>query len=60
MAGKLQVTWVKSAGRKSFIPTLRGLGLRKLNHTVLRSDTPEIRGMIKKVIHLLEVKEIKE
>ena len=58
MAGKLQVKWIKSAGRKEFLPIIRGIGLRKLNHTVVRSDTPEIRGMIKKVIHLLEVKEL--
>ncbi len=62
MAGKLQVTWVKSniAGCSKFEPVLRGLGLRKLNQTVIRSDTPEIRGMVKKVIHLLKVEEINE
>lgn len=36
---------------------LRGLGLKKLNQTVERPNTPEIRGMVKKVIHLLEVEE---
>jgi len=36
---------------------LRGLGLRHLRQTVLRPNTPEIRGMIKKVIHLVEVEE---
>ncbi|MDA8099144.1 MAG: 50S ribosomal protein L30 [Nitrospiraceae bacterium] len=34
---------------------LEGLGLRKLNRTVVRPDTPEIRGMISKVSHLLQV-----
>jgi large subunit ribosomal protein L30 len=34
-----------------------GLGLRRLNHTVERQDTPEIRGMIDKVSHLLQVVE---
>ena len=35
--------------------TLRGLGLTKLQKTVTLSDTPEIRGMLSKVIHLIEV-----
>lgn len=60
MNGKLQITLKKSPGRKEFEPVLRGLGLRKLHHTVIRSNTPEIRGMVKKVIHLLDVEEINE
>jgi len=35
--------------------TIKGLGLRKLNSEVIRQDRPEIRGMINKVPHLLEV-----
>lgn len=38
--------------------TLVGLGLNKLHKTIIRKDTPEIRGMVKKVIHLLSVEEI--
>jgi large subunit ribosomal protein L30 len=34
-----------------------GLGLRKLNQTVVRPDTPEIRGMVRRISHLLEVRE---
>ena len=37
--------------------TLRGLGLRRLHHTVVLADTPSIRGMVKKVMHLVEVSE---
>ena len=37
--------------------TLTGLGLTKTNKTVVRSDTPEIRGMLAKVAHLVEVEE---
>lgn len=37
--------------------TVRGLGLRKLHQTVEHRDTPEIRGMIHKVQHLVEVEE---
>jgi large subunit ribosomal protein L30 len=33
--------------------TVRGLGLRRLNHTVELEDTPAVRGMINKVIYLL-------
>jgi large subunit ribosomal protein L30 len=39
---------------------LRGLGLKKLNNTVTLADTPQNRGMINKVIHLLSVEESKE
>jgi len=35
--------------------TLRGLGLRRLQHTVQVEDTPSVRGMIEKVKHLVEV-----
>lgn len=34
---------------------VRGLGLRRLQQTVERQDTPEIRGMLSKVSHLVEV-----
>ncbi|MBW2019441.1 MAG: 50S ribosomal protein L30 [Deltaproteobacteria bacterium] len=36
---------------------LQGLGLRKLNRTIVLKDTPVVRGMIRKVSHLLEVEE---
>ena len=39
--------------------TLRGLGLRRIRHTVERQDTPAVRGMIKKIQHLVEVVEEK-
>ncbi|MFQ5893554.1 MAG: 50S ribosomal protein L30 [Nitrospinota bacterium] len=34
---------------------LRGLGLKKLHQTVVRQDTREIRGMVNKVIHMVDV-----
>jgi large subunit ribosomal protein L30 len=37
-----------------------GLGLRKLNSEVVRKNTPEIRGMIRKISHLLKVEEIEK
>lgn len=35
--------------------TLDALGLKKMNHTVVKEDTPSILGMVKKVHHLVEV-----
>lgn len=57
---KLQITLVKSAyGRlPNHRACLQGLGLRRINQVVLREDTPCIRGMIQKVIHLLSVEEV--
>jgi large subunit ribosomal protein L30 len=37
--------------------TLRSLGLRRIGHSVEREDTPQVRGMIAKVAHLVEVSE---
>ncbi len=38
--------------------TVKALGLRRIHHSVVRSDTPVIRGMINKVKHLVEVTEL--
>lgn len=38
--------------------TLDALGLHKMNHTVIKEDNPSIRGMVKAVAHLVEVKEL--
>lgn len=37
---------------------LRGLGLGKLNRVVILPDTPEIRGMAKKILHLIAIDEV--
>jgi len=57
---KLKIKQVKSyIGRpEKHRRVLRGLGLGKLNRTVLLNDTPEIRGMAQKVIHLIAVEEV--
>jgi large subunit ribosomal protein L30 len=59
---KLKITLVKSyIGRpQKQRQILRGMGLRKLNRTVLLEDTPEIRGMILKVNHLVFMEEFTE
>lgn len=56
---KLQVTLVKSpAGRLvNHRQCVRGLGLRRMHHTVTVEDTPANRGMINLVSYMLEVKE---
>lgn len=53
---KVKVTLVRSViGTKvSHRATVRGLGLRRLNHTVELQDTPAVRGMINKVSYLLK------
>jgi large subunit ribosomal protein L30 len=57
---KLRVTQTASgAGRKpGQKETLVGLGLNKLRRTRELEDTPAIRGMIRKVAHLLKVEEL--
>ncbi|MDO8369449.1 MAG: 50S ribosomal protein L30 [Candidatus Nitrotoga sp.] len=54
--GKLQVTLVKSVigTKESHRACVRGLGLRRLNHTVIVEDTPAVRGMINKVYYLVK------
>jgi large subunit ribosomal protein L30 len=58
---KLKITMVKSyIGRpEKQRQILRGMGLGRLNKTVLLEDTPEIRGMINKVSHLVFMEEVK-
>ncbi|MBN2586916.1 MAG: 50S ribosomal protein L30 [Candidatus Fermentibacteraceae bacterium] len=57
---KLRITQVKSAiGRQEVQKlTLEALGIKRLNQTVVHRDRPEIRGMINRVAHLLEVEEV--
>jgi large subunit ribosomal protein L30 len=56
-AKNIKITLVKSGiarpGKHKAI--LIGLGLKKLNKAIIRLDTPEIRGMINKVSHLVQV-----
>lgn len=56
---KIKIKLVKSTiGRKKDqIATVKALGLRKIRHVVEHEDTPQIRGMINKVTHLVEVEE---
>ena len=59
MSDTVKVTQRKSRNGcdKRQLDTLRSLGLRRIGHTVEHSDSPQIRGMIHKVRHLVEVSE---
>jgi len=57
MALKLKITLVRSAidRPQTQKDTVRGLGLRRLHQSVVREDTPSIRGMVRKIQHLVTV-----
>lgn len=56
---QLKVTLYRSMnGRlKSHVSCVRGLGIRKINQSVVVADTPEIRGMINKISYMLHVED---
>lgn len=62
MVKQVKVTLKHSAiGRPAKqLATLKGLGLRRIGGSRLLENTPAVRGMIKKVLHLVEVVEIEE
>ena len=55
----MQVTQIKSknGSDKAQLATLESLGLRRIGHTVEVSDTPQSRGMLHRVRHLVRVEE---
>ncbi|MDF3051242.1 MAG: ribosomal protein [Pseudonocardia sp.] len=57
---KLRITQVRSAigGKRNQRATLQSLGLRKIRQSVERDDTPQLRGMINTVRHLVTVEEV--
>jgi len=59
MAGTVKVTLTKSkiGSTRKIRATLVGLGLTRREKTVVRKETPEIRGMLRKVEHLVTVEE---
>jgi large subunit ribosomal protein L30 len=56
---KIRIRQVRSSigTKRGHREVLRGLGLRRIRHEVVREDTPAIRGMVNKVSYLLEVRE---
>ena len=59
MSGEVKVTLIKSHIGKPFSQraVLNGLGLTRVNRTVVLKDTPEIRGMLNKVPHMVKIEE---
>ena len=57
---QLKITWTKSCiGRpEPQRRIIRSLGLRRLHQSVVHGDTPTIRGMVRKVPHLVTVEEV--
>ena len=55
----LKITQIKSViGQRSDMKkTAEALGLRKMHQTVMKTDTPQIRGMVNKIRHLVLVEE---
>jgi large subunit ribosomal protein L30 len=63
MAKKLKVTQIKSsigAQKAKHVSVLQSLGLRKNYRTIYKNDNPQIRGMLRKVSHLVRWEEIDE
>ncbi|WLV24824.1 50S ribosomal protein L30 [Aciduricibacillus chroicocephali] len=60
MSNKLEITLNRSVigAKKDQKLTVQTLGLKKIRQSVLRDDTPAVRGMINKVSHLVTVKEV--
>lgn len=59
---QLKITYTKSAigYRSDQVHTIRSLGLRRLGQSTLKKDTPDVRGMVQKVSHLVTVTEVEE
>ncbi|MGE0405249.1 MAG: 50S ribosomal protein L30 [Candidatus Korobacteraceae bacterium] len=57
--GTLKIQWVRSAiaAPEKHKLVVKGLGFTRLNQVVVREDTPSIRGMVKKVPHLVKIVE---
>lgn len=58
---KMRVTLVRSTNRRrqSHKASVKGLGLRRINHSVVLPNRPEIWGMVDTVYYLLKVEEVK-
>jgi large subunit ribosomal protein L30 len=56
----LKITWLRSSigNRRDQKDTIRSLGLSRLNQTVEHPDSPQVRGQIFKVKHLIQVEEV--
>ena len=57
---KLRIKQIRSSSHRRYdqAQTLRALGIKRMQDTVEHNDTPQIRGMIHKITHLLKVEEV--
>jgi large subunit ribosomal protein L30 len=57
---QIRVTQIRSkiGGTQGQRDTLRSLGLKRIRHSVIKEDRPEIRGMVRTVAHLVTVEEL--
>ena len=57
MSNKIKITQIRSriGAKKNQLACLSGLGLRKINGSKVLDNTPEVRGMIRKVNHLVRI-----
>lgn len=57
---QLKITQIKSeiGGKRNQRETLRTLGLKRINDSVVKEDRPEIRGMVNTVSHLVKFEEV--
>lgn len=60
MANKLKITWVRSgiAAQQQHKATIRALGLRRLNETIVKDDSVQVRGMVRAVDFMVRVEEV--
>lgn len=60
MAKQLKITWKKStiSTKQQHRDTIRALGLKRLNHSVVKDDSPQLRGMLHLVDFLVSVEEV--
>jgi large subunit ribosomal protein L30 len=60
MTGQLEITQVKSgiSTPRDHRGTLRALGLKRMHQTVVHEDNPVVRGMVRKIAYLLEVRAV--
>lgn len=59
---QLKITQIRSSigSKRNQRETLRTLGLRKIRQSVLREDTPDNRGLVRAVAHLVTVEEVSQ
>jgi large subunit ribosomal protein L30 len=59
---KLKITYTRSVIGRPPVQraTVKALGLRRLHYTVVHEDTPQVRGMVNSIRHLLQVEELND